>query len=207
MATFIKTGFWEKARKGYKEWLNLDELIQSLAPPAPEPAYKVFTALLTQSGGSAFGDRVSGDTLTLGVTYLIAVNPDNEDLTIFGAPNSNVGTHFICTTVGVLTSANLYFDYGAPVTTVLENTIGNIWFTYVDTGQYYINSPNLFTNNKTYTVIQLWGDDGVSTRTGVVQRFDSSILALYNHDYTGEYLVNTIGYFGFLTSIEIRVYN
>lgn len=32
MPTFIKTGFWEKAKKGYKEWLNLDELIQSLIP-------------------------------------------------------------------------------------------------------------------------------------------------------------------------------
>lgn len=29
MPTFIKTGFWEKAKKGYKEWLNLDELIAS----------------------------------------------------------------------------------------------------------------------------------------------------------------------------------
>lgn len=27
MPTFIKTGFWEKAQKGYKGWLNLDELI------------------------------------------------------------------------------------------------------------------------------------------------------------------------------------
>lgn len=29
MPTFIKTGFWEKAQKGYKEWLNLDNLITS----------------------------------------------------------------------------------------------------------------------------------------------------------------------------------
>jgi hypothetical protein len=27
MPTFIKTGFWEKGQKGYKEWLNLDNLI------------------------------------------------------------------------------------------------------------------------------------------------------------------------------------
>ena len=27
MPTFIKTGFWEKAQKGYKEWLNLDTLV------------------------------------------------------------------------------------------------------------------------------------------------------------------------------------
>lgn len=31
MATFIKTGFWEKAQKGFKGWLNLDQLIESIA--------------------------------------------------------------------------------------------------------------------------------------------------------------------------------
>lgn len=47
MPTFIKTGFWEKAKKGYKDWLNLDLLIQSLSPTAP---YKVYSALLFQDG-------------------------------------------------------------------------------------------------------------------------------------------------------------
>ena len=42
MPTFIKTGFWEKSCrdcKGYKGWLNLDELIQSeglVGPPGPQ---------------------------------------------------------------------------------------------------------------------------------------------------------------------------
>lgn len=31
MATFIKTGFWEKAQYGFKGWLNLDQLIESIA--------------------------------------------------------------------------------------------------------------------------------------------------------------------------------
>jgi hypothetical protein len=31
MPTFIKTGFWEKVAKGYKGWLNLDDLIHSIA--------------------------------------------------------------------------------------------------------------------------------------------------------------------------------
>lgn len=31
MPTFIKTGFWEKVAKGYKGWLNLDDLIASIA--------------------------------------------------------------------------------------------------------------------------------------------------------------------------------
>lgn len=35
MPTFIKAGFWEKAKKGYSHWLNLDELITSLIPVTP----------------------------------------------------------------------------------------------------------------------------------------------------------------------------
>ena len=53
MPTFIKTGFWEKLSRAPKEYLNLDNLIQSLAPPAPEPTYKVYTASLTQTGTDA----------------------------------------------------------------------------------------------------------------------------------------------------------
>ncbi len=34
MPTFIKTGYWEKLQKGFKNYLNLDELIQSLSPPS-----------------------------------------------------------------------------------------------------------------------------------------------------------------------------
>lgn len=29
MPYFIKTGFWEKSKKGFKGWLNLDDLIES----------------------------------------------------------------------------------------------------------------------------------------------------------------------------------
>ena len=50
MPTFIKTGFWEKTRKGYKEWLNLDQFVES---KVPTPPYKVYTALVSQNSGSA----------------------------------------------------------------------------------------------------------------------------------------------------------
>jgi hypothetical protein len=40
MSIFIKTGFWEKTKKGYKDWLNLSSLIEEVAPP-PLP-YKEF---------------------------------------------------------------------------------------------------------------------------------------------------------------------
>jgi hypothetical protein len=55
MPTYIKTGFWEKARKGYKEWLNLDQLITNIVTPLipPTSTYKVYTALLTQFGEDA----------------------------------------------------------------------------------------------------------------------------------------------------------
>jgi len=79
MATFIKTGFWEKARKGYKEWLNLDELIQSLAPPAPEPAYKVYVAIVTQSGSTnpvatVLENTIGAITIIRGGTGQYAIN-------------------------------------------------------------------------------------------------------------------------------------
>jgi hypothetical protein len=60
MPTFIKTGFWEKTRKGYKEWLNLDEFISS---KVPTPKYKVYSALLNQSGTSDPEPTVLENTL------------------------------------------------------------------------------------------------------------------------------------------------
>jgi hypothetical protein len=53
MATFIKAGFWEKLCQkctGYKGWLNLDQFVEERAGGLP---YKVYTALLNQSGTDA----------------------------------------------------------------------------------------------------------------------------------------------------------
>lgn len=66
MPTFIKTGFWEKTRKGYKEWLNLDQLIQTLVPPPTPPAYKVYTAKVAMGDGSA---TVFENTLGVTITW------------------------------------------------------------------------------------------------------------------------------------------
>jgi hypothetical protein len=67
MPTFIKTGFWEKTRKGYKEWLNLDQLIQTLVPPPTPPTYKVYTARVLMSDGSA---NVFENTLGATITWI-----------------------------------------------------------------------------------------------------------------------------------------
>jgi len=111
--------------------------------------YKVFTALVSQAGNSANGTITSGDNLILGVTYLIEIN-NNVDLTVFGAPNNDIGTMFMCTVGGVLGDAELSFNAGAPVATILENTIGNIWLTFLADGRYYINSNDLFIDYKTF---------------------------------------------------------
>jgi len=154
MSTFIKAGFWEKLCKpckGYKGWLNLDEFVQSFIP---KPTYKVFTALLTQSG-EGFLDQLDSSSptqnVTKGVTYTIA--GPNGDFSNVGAPNNNDGTFFIAINNEIPNAYNdtsLIFNTGAPVVTVLENTIGNIWFTYNNVGIYYVSSNNLFTENKTY---------------------------------------------------------
>jgi hypothetical protein len=57
MPTYIKPGFWNKKRKQLAGELDLDYLIQSLIPSnttttttTTAPPYKVYTALISQSG-------------------------------------------------------------------------------------------------------------------------------------------------------------
>ena len=108
--------------------------------------YKVYTALLTQTGGDD-PLQVIGDGNTPGssppnniikdVTYTITSNTDG-DFTTFGAPNNDVGTSFVATqNVGYYTATfELDYNTGAPVVTVLENTIGNVYWSYISTGVY-----------------------------------------------------------------------
>jgi hypothetical protein len=71
MATFIKAGFWEqlcKSCRGYKGWLNLDQLIESKISPAPGPIYKVYTAKVAMGDGSA---TVFENTLGVTITWTV----------------------------------------------------------------------------------------------------------------------------------------
>jgi hypothetical protein len=123
--------------------ISVEDLVTQLTPT---PTYKVFTALLTQSGGSQINSQTQGANITQGVTYLIIANSENADLTVFGAPNSNVGTYFVCTTSGTLPmqgTIELQYNTGAPVATVLENTIGNVYWIYVSEGIYVGFVPNI----------------------------------------------------------------
>ena len=165
------------------------------------PKYKVYTALLTQSGGDDAKTIDSGE-LTIGVTYLI--NQDNSgDFTNVGAPNNEAGTYFIATgtTPNSWGTNQLKYNTGAPVVKVLENTIGNIWFEFNDTGIYSCKSNDLFITDKTAI---FGGYYYGSTLVNVY--YDLPAMAPYKFlIFTGDpspangYLKNT--------PIEIRVYN
>ena len=185
---------------GVSEKFTLEQAKEYIRP------YKVYTALLTQSGGNNNRYIAQGDFIELGITYYININSENADLTVFGAPNNDVGTSFVCVQSGTLPSIgsiSLLWNEGAPIATVLENTIGNIWFSYREVGVYSINIPN-FDISKTYYSC---GGKGDSIQVSV----DTLIQMFSNSD--NQYLqINT--FFdgvsdGILkkTPIEIRVYN
>lgn len=177
-------------------------------------SYKVFTALLTQSGGYGPSDQTGGD-LTIGVSYeIIDVGGGSGwDFTNVGAPNNDIGTYFIATGTtpnswGI--DGQLNYNEGTPIVNVLENTIGNIWFIYNGDGQYGVISNGLFTEKKVYTNLQFWGDDGATPRTSYTLWSSSSEIVVYSTNFEGT-ATNGIGQggtnFSYLTSIEIRVYN
>jgi len=178
--------------------INGDVVITGTTNTRP---YKVYTSLLTQSGEDG-PSSISGGDLIIGITYLINSN-SGADFTNVGAPNNDIGTYFVATgtTPNSWGSGTLDYNTGAPVVTVLENTIGNIWFTFTSDGDYRINSDGLFNANKCWVTISP-GD------------FINNLL--YQEIFYND--INTISIYcasdGVLTNsvlnnapIEIRVYN
>jgi len=210
MTTFIKGGIWSKRKvipKILNGELNLDEFVEN---KLPTPTYKVFTALLTQSGGDFYinNSTDSPQPFIVGVTYYIDENNSpTANFTNIGAPNNNVGTYFIATGTtpqswGNGEYVNLRYNTGAPVATVLENTIGNVWFTFQSDGEYYANSNSLFTDNKTATFGGYYDADlGVGFRFGQAGYGSINQVFLRTNDGppTNGLLQNA--------TIEIRLYN
>jgi hypothetical protein len=191
------------ALKAMQQWYTMEDVTNTVRP------YQVFTALLTQSGGDDpiilyFDDTPGGPDLTIGVTYQISDNTAGLDVTNIGAPNNTVGTSFVATGTRPTNwgEGSLTYNTGAPVATVLENTIGNVWFGYNDVGNYSINSNGLFTTNKTYSVPYIYAA-AADLPNGIFIELQSAnysqIMSIYNADGTDGQLSNT--------PIEIRVYN
>ena len=207
-----------REEKGSK--LTIAEMDGNLTYLDNKVPYKVYTALLTQSGGDdsqtfAWEDGESiplFPELLTGVTYYIDSNGSNTDFTICGSPNNNDETSFVANGIQPTWQSPLSGEYiqlewnlGAPIVTVLENTIGNIWFEYYDDGGTYdIKSDALFTDNKTTFSINLMGED-VGTGyfcLGSIMNNSTNRITTGTPD-TGEIDDILI----FKTPIEIRVYN
>jgi len=167
--------------------------------------YKVYTALLTQSGGSV-GNQIGTGQLTLGVTYYIFDSSLGMDFTNVGAPDNNVGTYFVATGTTPNSWGDsegndiLTYNSGAPVATVLENNIGNIYWVYGGVGQYiaFFDSVNYLV---TYVSISQSNSTAHLIATNVD---DNSALAAINSQLFDGTSVDSRMYY---TPIEIRVYN
>ena len=176
--------------------------------------YKSYVAILSQKGDS-FIQTLSSGNLNPGKTYEIIYNSTGMDFTNVGAPNNNVGTFFVAT--GYLPKSwgvdegqedILQANSAAPIVTVLENTIGDIWFVYNNTGYYSVKSNELFTQGKT-TVLFSPGSfiespsDIYNTNVSFGNGTDFiDITSYYNYD-----LQNDVMNYAGDAMIEIRVYN
>jgi hypothetical protein len=191
------------ALKAMQQWYTMQDVSDSVQP------YKVFTALLTQSGGSG-PNQNSEFPLEVGVSYTIFSGGAYilGDFTNVGAPNNEIGTIFIAT--GTTPNSwgsniSLSWDTGAPVATVLENTIGNVWFTYDGSGVYTVNSSELFSINKSWLVAGSLAECCSNDWLGkiIFNQISDSLCRLYTLD-SSDVLIDTQLW---QTPIEIRVYN
>jgi hypothetical protein len=153
----------------------------------------------------------------------MAVNPNNKVFVVNEGINTQYGGvdptgEFVAvselggSSYKVYTALLAQEGINPPVATVLENTLDeDITWMYNGVGSYSILTPNnTFTANKTYSVLQVWADDGVSPRLGFIGRASTTELSLTLTDLNGnpsDTLGTTQNPVYFLTSIEIRVYS
>ena len=172
------------------------------------PTYKVYTALLTQSGGATDNHLFSG-ALTKGVTYTQVGGDVDWDFSNVGGPVYPNTFSFVATSSSdpiAWGGADMSYNTGAPVVTVLENTIGNIWFIYDEVGNYSIKSNGLFITNKTWIPTNTifhdaggWFTQNFETLQIFLEDEYSVLLRSYGQSDIDGVFNNT--------SIEIRVYS
>ncbi len=189
--------------------------VQDLAAQiAPQPTYKVYTALLTQSGGDD-PQTISSGALTAGVSYEpgSASVLGSWDFSNVGGPKYPELYPFVATASEEPNSwtgvTSLNYNTGAPVVTVLENTLGiNLTFSYLGVGVYTVNNPNGWDRTKLWYGTSGLGDSGgLNVNPGrVVISIEGPnpdmLIICYNNDYSSNIDQQLLE-----TPIEIRVYN
>ena len=158
--------------------------------------YKSYVALLTQSGGDN-QQNIAGGDLTIGVTYRIGDQAGgNWDFTNVGAPNNNIDTYFVATgtTPNSWGNGTLIYNTGAPVVTVLENTIGAVTWVYGSAGYYLLQLTGAFPPLKTFCPIVVVSN-APEFATNYGGKLDNIEILT-----SGDNILSS-------TPIEIRVYN
>lgn len=191
---------------------------------SPIPKYKVFTAILSQDGSNNWVNQTSG-TFTKGVTYTFDTYLGIDDFSnIGGPPAAPYGTwdgySFIATGTTPLVytnSSSIDHNTGAPVVSILENTIGRIWFTYNAEGIYRCYSDNLFEPDKTTVFISdTINKDNPTDRLQlrVLCAPDKQNQPTYLNIFSGtvglvyeDNVISDNGALRYGVSFEIRVYN
>lgn len=166
--------------------------------------YIVYTALVSQVGADT-EDSLNTGNLTIGRTYRINQNSPGMDFTNVGAPDNNLNTSFVATgqvpnSWGTGADFTLAYSAGVPIVKVLENTIGNVYWTYVSEGVYRANLVDSFPLTRTYcpgvTIINE-GRDGLKSITLNPDRENGNYVEIRTFNANG-----LLDY----TPIEIRVY-
>ena len=174
--------------------------------------YKVYTALLTQSGGDTL-EFLSSGPVTQGVTYYIddSVGQDCDFTNVGSLPYPDcVFTYFVATNSDTPNNFDgiLQYNAGAPIAIVLENTLsGTPTYEYVGEGSYAIRLNGEFIEDKTFFILGC-GDDAYSGGGFIVTqdlsgRPDSLILTT-SKTTDGIGRQNNLLY---KTPIKIKVYN
>jgi hypothetical protein len=165
--------------------------------------YNVFTALITQNGDgfNNFIDVYGDESIQEGVSYEIIDNPNDFDLSPYGADSSATGQWFLSNqnvTLPFDNSLVLRWNPKAPIAKVLINKIGNIWFERLDRGTYMAKSNSAFGD---YPFHQITPN---KSNAYFASRYDTaSIISIltYRDDWT--LMDNALNF----TPYEIRVYN
>ena len=191
-----------KAMKAQSKWYTMQDIEDTINANKP---YKVFTALLTQAGDSD-GQSITSGAVEKGVTYKIKDDGGSGwDFTNVGAPNNDIDTYFIATENASPNSwgsgGRLDYDLGAPVATVLENTMGNIYMFYgSEVGEYRIEWNFPFNQERTW-VTTTPAEATSNLLISALRKDDEAIVVLTTLD--GAPSDDILSY----TPIEIRVYN
>lgn len=190
-------------------WYTMQDVIDTVGGGGGG-TYQVFTALLSQTGESNWINQTSG-TFTVGVTYKFDTYNGIDDFSnIGGPPAAPYGTwdgySFIATGTTPLVytnSSSIDHNLGAPKAIILENTIGDFYFTYDDFGKFSCHSNVTFDIYKTFVTIA----NSNSFSGGGIGIADTDVLtnsvqiATWNAEFIPA--VDNL----FFTPFEIRVYN